>query len=212
MNLVGQKKHKLSPLGLIISLSKNVIPYKVKTTSPIPKHWQDQANDIVDELTEKSILAHVDEPTPWISLAFFVQKSNYNTSKPSHKNEQLDNQSKVFAKLDAVQGYHQVALDEPSSFLTTFLLPCGRFRYLCAPMGLCSSLDDWFRCSDLTIENIQGVCKLVDDYLISGKTTDELIQRLKEVLNKCHQQGITISKRKFKVNLTLPFTGFIIHL
>ena len=37
---------------------------------------------------------------------------------------------KIFAKLDAVHGYFQLALDEESSYLTTFLLPQGRFRYL----------------------------------------------------------------------------------
>ena len=40
---------------------------------------------------------------------------------------------KFLAKLDAVHGYFQLALDEESSYLTTFLLPKGRFRYLRAP-------------------------------------------------------------------------------
>ena len=36
--------------------------------------------------------------------------------------------AKYFAKMDAVHGYFQLALDEESSKLTTFLLPQGKFR------------------------------------------------------------------------------------
>ena len=42
--------------------------------------------------------------------------------------------AKYFAKMDAVHGYFQLALDEESSKLTTFLLPQGKFRYTRAPM------------------------------------------------------------------------------
>jgi hypothetical protein len=44
--------------------------------------------------------------------------------------------SKWFCKLDALQGYYQVPLDEKSSYLTTFLLPSGRYQFLRAPMGI----------------------------------------------------------------------------
>ena len=43
--------------------------------------------------------------------------------------------AKYFAKLDVVHGYFQLALDEESSKLTTFLLPQGKFRYTRAPIG-----------------------------------------------------------------------------
>ena len=44
--------------------------------------------------------------------------------------------TQYIAKMDAVHGYFQLALDEESSKLTTFLLPSGRYCYLRAPMGL----------------------------------------------------------------------------
>ena len=53
--------------------------------------------------------------------------------------------TKFFAKMDTIQGYFQLALDEDSSKSTTFLLPTGRYRYLRAPMGLSSSSDEWCR-------------------------------------------------------------------
>ena len=46
--------------------------------------------------------------------------------------------TRYFAKMDAVHSYFQLALDDKSSKITTFLLPSGRLRYLRAPMGLSS--------------------------------------------------------------------------
>ena len=50
---------------------------------------------------------------------------------------------KFFSKLGTVHGYFQLTLDEESSYITTFLLPQGHFRYLQAPMGLNASSDEW---------------------------------------------------------------------
>ena len=49
--------------------------------------------------------------------------------------QSIPEDANFFAKLDAVHGYFQLALDEGSSFLTTFLIPSRRYRYLRAPMG-----------------------------------------------------------------------------
>ena len=38
--------------------------------------------------------------------------------------------AKWFSKLDATAGFHQIKLDKPSSMLTTFNTPFGRYRYL----------------------------------------------------------------------------------
>ena len=48
----------------------------------------------------------------------------------------LNLRSWVFCKMDAVQEYHQISLDEDSSLLTTFILPWGHFRYHCTGMVL----------------------------------------------------------------------------
>ena len=38
--------------------------------------------------------------------------------------------TKYFAKMDALHGYFQLAMDEQSSKITKFLFPSGRYRYL----------------------------------------------------------------------------------
>ena len=59
--------------------------------------------------------------------------------------------ARLFAKFDAVNGYFQIPLDEPSSRLTTFLLSSGRYRYLRIPQGLNASSDEWCRRSDAVV-------------------------------------------------------------
>jgi len=39
--------------------------------------------------------------------------------------QSIPSTANYFAKFDAVNGYFQIALDEESSMLTTFLLPSG---------------------------------------------------------------------------------------
>ena len=119
-------------------------------------------------------------------------------------------ESKHFAKLDAIQGYFQIPLDEESSKLTTFLLPMGRFRYTRAPMGLNASGDEWCARSDHALAGLQGVTKLVDDILIQAATEEELFQRIREVLQRCRDHGIYISERKIAIGSSIKFAGHII--
>ena len=74
--------------------------------------------------------------------------------------QSIPEDAKYFAKLDAVHGYFQLALDEESSYLTTFLIPSGRYRYLRAPMGLSSSSNEWCRYSDFVIEGCEFAKKI----------------------------------------------------
>ena len=110
---------------------------------------------------------------------------------------------KVFAKLDAVHGYFQLALDEENSFLTTFLLPQGMFRYLRAPMGLNTSSDEWCCHSDKIILGLPWPRKIVDDTLIWAEDINPLEERVRTVLDRCRQYNVTISRKKFEIGSTL---------
>ena len=121
-------------------------------------------------LLKKKVITKVETPTDWCSPAFFVAKKDSNkvrmvtdftnlnkyVKRPVHpfpSSEEIMQavppDAKFFAKMDAVHGYFQLAIDQESSFLTTFLLPSGRYIYLRAPMGLSASSDEWCRQSEL---------------------------------------------------------------
>ena len=115
--------------------------------------------------------------------------------------------STVFCKLDCVQGYHQIELDEESSRMTTSLLPNGRFMFTRTPMGLNASLDGWCRRSDEAVQGIEGVQKIVDDILVCGSSMDELLERVRQVLTRCREHNLTISKKKFYIGDEVKFAG-----
>ena len=60
--------------------------------------------------------------------------------------------SKYFSKLDAKNGYWLVKLDQPSSFLTTFNMPFGRYRYPRMVFGLVMSQDVFQKRMDQILE------------------------------------------------------------
>ena len=105
----------------------------------------------------------------------YIERPTHPFTAGMHLIKNLNPNSKVFCKLDAVLGYYQIPLDEESKKLTTFLLPSGRYRYLRAPMGLSASSDEWWKRSDVALSGIAGVHKLVDDILIEGTDYDDLL-------------------------------------
>ena len=56
---------------------KEAKPRKVTSTRPIPFHWQNEANELVQQLINDGIIEEVhNDTTEWVSPGFFVPKSN----------------------------------------------------------------------------------------------------------------------------------------
>ena len=139
-----------------------------------PLRMQRAATQAILDLLKKQVITKVNKPTPWCVPGFFVPKPNgtfvhlvtdytklnkfvkrpipFPSATEIMQSIPVAKDAKYFAKLDAVHGYFQLALDEESSYLTTFLIPSGRYRYLRALMGLSSSSDKWCRYSEFVIE------------------------------------------------------------
>ena len=208
----------------------DIPPTKVTTARPIPLHFQKEADEIVNKALREGIIEKVDRPTTWCSPAFFVKKPsgglrlvtdftglNKRVRRPIHPFPApqtivagLDPSSTVFAKADALSGYHQVALKATASYLTSFILPSGVYRYLRAPMGLSSSSDEFCRRSDAVFVGIPGVRKLVDDLLIEGKDLADLEKKLRLVFQRCAENGFILSQKKFEIGNSVEFAGFIV--
>ena len=109
-----------------------------------------------------------------------------------------------------MHGYFQLALDEKSSKLTTFLFQQGRFRYLRAPMGLNASSYEWCRQSDIIIAELQYAMKIVDNTIIWAATEAELEEQVSTILQRCADNNITISRKKFEMGNSIQFAGHII--
>ena len=133
-----------------IHLLPNAIPFRISVARQIPLRFIAPAETAINNLLENGIIVRCNEPTEWCSPGFFVPKSdgksvrlvtdytklNSFVRRPVHPFpsvndivQAIPSSATIFAKFDAVNGYFQIALDEESSRLTTFLLPSGRYRY-----------------------------------------------------------------------------------
>jgi len=219
---------------MVIRLKDNVdiVPRKCLTARQVPLHWTEEANKIIEKAVSDGVIEPVTEPTKWISPAFFVPKEggknglrlvtdftqlNKFVERPVHPFpsamdilRNISSDSKFFCKMDAIQGYFQIPLEENSSKLTTFLLPSGKYRYKRAPMGLNASSDEWCARSDAALQGIPGVSKLVDDILVEAPDIETLSTRIREVLTRCKQHKIIISRKKFQVGTKIKFAGYVV--
>ena len=130
----------LGQLGpkLHLELEENVKPVQ-QAVRKIPESMKDPLRSHLAELEEKGIIERVYQPTEWISSIVVAKKSNGNIRlclDPRPLNKALKRchhpmqtiegilpelgKAKVFSKLDCLNGYWQVPLDEESFLLTTF--------------------------------------------------------------------------------------------
>ena len=206
-------------------------PLHISTARQIPKHFQTAAEHCIRDLFDKGVSEKGDYPTGWCSPAFFVPKANNidvrlvtdftyinkHVVRPVHPfpsstdiMQAIPADAYIFAKLDTVHDYFQLALDEVSSDLTTFLLPSGRFKYKRAPMGLSASSDEWCQKSDYVVNGLPYCKKIVDDILIWAKDENELINNCRTILNRCRDLNISISEKKLEVSHSISFAGHIV--
>ena len=107
-----------------------------------------------------------------------------------------------FTKLDARSGYWAIKLEKESSFLTTFNMPYGRYRFLRLPFGIKSSQDEFQYNIDQCFEGLNGVETIVDDILVHGRTRSEHDENLRKVLQRSREKGIKFNANKLEVGLT----------
>ena len=75
-----------------------------------------------------------------------------------------------FSKLDAKDGFWSIHLDEKSSYLTTFNMHCGRYRFLHMPFGLKMSQEVFQMWMDQATDHLPSIMTIHDDICIYGHT------------------------------------------
>ncbi|KAK3726556.1 hypothetical protein QZH41_001958 [Actinostola sp. cb2023] len=176
-----------------------------------------------ERLSKLDIIEKVDKPTEWISSLVVTTKRNGKVRlciDPKPLNKALKrNQyplptiedvlpllanARVFTVLDAKNGFWHIQLDEPSSDLTIFNTPWGRYRWLRMPFGLSPAPEEFQRGIVMVLEGLEGAIAIADDILVFGTgSTDEIVDKnhddhLKAVLERCHLKGIKLNKEKMQ--------------
>lgn len=218
------------PMKIHLNPNVEIVPTFTTAVRNVALANRDKFEAEMDFMQKSDIIEAADEPTDWVSPSIVVPKANGSVrlvvdytglnryvKRPVHPfpsphelASSIPSTSKWFATFDAVKGYWQVELDKDSRHLTTFLTPLGRFRFCRAPMGLNASGDEYCARGDRALAGIVGVKKIVDDILVFAPTLSELQARIKSVLLRCKDAGITLSKDKIQIGKSVTFAGFII--
>jgi hypothetical protein len=77
-------------------------------------------------------------------------------------------------------------------------------------MGLNASSDEWCARSDAALEGLEKTRKIVDDILVWASSWEELCERVRSVLERCKQHGITLSRDKMQMGSEVRFAGHVI--
>ena len=118
---------------------------------------------------------------------------------------------KRFTKLDMSQAYQQVMLDEESKDLTVINTHRGLFRYARLPFGISSAPGIFQRIMESLLKGIPGVVVYIDDILITGKSDEQHLAALEEVLKRLDESGLKLNLSKCSfMSPSVVYLGYFI--
>ena len=103
--------------------------------------------------------------------------------------------AKFFSIVDAKCGYWNVNLNLESSYLTTFNLSFGHYRFLGIPFGIKMSQAK----IDQSFEGCRGTVGRADDIVIYGKSEEEHDKQVLEMMNRCTSTGLKLNQDKYRI-------------
>ncbi|PFX12679.1 Uncharacterized protein K02A2.6 [Stylophora pistillata] len=110
-----------------------------------------------------------------------------------------------FSKIDLRQAYHQLEMEEDSRKYLTINTHMGLFQYNRLVFGITSAPAIWQRTIDQVLEGTSGTSCILDDMIITGKSDEEHLANLEEVLRRLQFHGLRANKAKcefFKEKIT----------
>ena len=117
---------------------------------------------------------------------------------------------KTFTKLDLAHAYQQIELDEDSKDCVTINTHKGLYRYNRLPFGVHSAPAIFQRTMEGLLKGIPHVAVYIDDILVSGKTEEDHMKTLDEVLTKLKKEGLRL--KRDKCAFMLPKVQYLGHI
>ena len=93
----------------------------------------------------------------------YLKKLNENVERETYIMPTMDDiiykfkDSRVFSKLNAAAGYHQIPLEKESSKLTTFITPMGRYNFKRLPFVIFSGPEIFQKLMEKLLINIMNI-------------------------------------------------------
>lgn len=202
-----------------IHLKEGAVPFAIHTPRQIPFAFQQQVKDELESMVRQGIIEPAgDEPSAWCHPLVVVAKDkgvritvdltrlNSQVSRPAHPAptpfaavRRVNPSARYFTTADALCGYWQLELEEKDRHLTTFITPFGRFRHRRGPMGFAATGDAYCLRGDTALQGMENCVKVIDDILLFDDDLPTHLQRIRQILVRCRDHGITLNKDKFAV-------------
>ena len=213
-----------------IHLKESATPYSITVPRRVPFAMIDKVASELKRLEQFGVIRKVEDPTDWCAGMVIVPKANgsiriccdftrlnESVRRERHILPSVDHllgsiqRAKVFTKLDANSGFHQIPLDAASQRLTTFITPFGRYCYRRLPFGISSAPEYFQKRMSQVLDGLKGVICMIDDVLVFGSNHEEHDSRLLEVLQRIDQSGITLNAAKCEFRqASIRFCGYIL--
>ncbi|CAC5416418.1 unnamed protein product [Mytilus coruscus] len=184
-------------------------------------HLRPKVEKEIHKLLEQDIIEKIgNTPTPWVSpivtppkknpdeirLCVDMREANKAIIRERHLLPTVEelihdlNNASIFSKIDLRSGYHQLELDEPSRYITTFSTHIGLFRYKRLNFDISSASEIFQETIRSVIQNVQNTTNISDDIIIYGKSQEEHDQALDDTLQALQRNGLTVNKDKCEFN------------
>ena len=181
----------------------------------VPYHMQKEMDEQIDNMLEKDVITP--SKSPWASGIVLVKKKdgskrfcidyrrlNDVTIKDAYPLPRIDESldqlagSKWFSCLDMNSGYWQVELDKDDRKKTAFISRKGLFEFKVLPFGLCNAPATFERLMEIVLAGLHWETCLVylDDIIVCGKTFEDMVKNLDEVLDRLQEAGLKLKARK----------------
>ncbi|UYV75790.1 hypothetical protein LAZ67_13001367 [Cordylochernes scorpioides] len=198
-----------------IELNDQAQPYAIHTPRRILFPLMNKTKQKLKEMDQQGVIEKVDNATDWFSPMVIEPKKNNEiricvdltklNEKIKRERDQMPileetlsqlSNGKVFSKLDANSGFWQIPLDDKSKDFTTFLTPFGRYRFCRLPFGITSAPEHFQKRMSEVLGDIEGSMCHLDDIIVWGSNQQEHDGRLKQVLSKLKETGLTLNNEK----------------
>lgn len=118
---------------------------------------------------------------------------------------------KFFSSLDLRAGYWQINVAEEDKCKTAFRTPSGLYEFNRMPFGLRTAPSTFQRAMNSVLGSLKNQACVVylDDILVVGKTEDEHLRNLDEVLHRLYEAGFRLNREKCQFGL--PKISYLGH-
>lgn len=197
---------------------------------PIPYKFREQvqqeinrmlAEDIIEESMSEytSPLVVIPKKDQTIRLCLDARQINQflvaDKNSPENIEEILKQfyEAKFFSSWDAVSSYWQIELHPDSRQYVSFIVNGKNYQFKRLPFGLVNSVAIFIRCMDHVLgpELLQFTTVYVDDLVIASNNWQQHCSRVKAVLERLSECGVTLNLEKSTfIAKQIKFLGFII--